>query len=345
MSNESRKIELLVLFTLLFILIRTMIGFLMQIPTIQENPAPPSTEEIIRGVVGGVLAAIIIAPAFSWILQRGFFKSKHQIKIGSKIIEINLDDVDETVDLLQEKVKDLQEYPQVYIAYASQDGDFAKRLIGDLKSQAIDVFSQEVWGTSEIIDIVGREISERQWFLVISSISASESKKVSGELGIALQSEKKRGREFVIPLLRNGEKPRPELGKRKFIDFRDDNDYKIALDNLTKKIIPKIDRSNKETEELPLLLQDILIDWNQDGMSNSEFEERRQVLSLFKWLREDNVTGWYELWEVVQYGEGLTPRVRAMLEQELLQIKQDKPFDGNLKERIASLLNVNRASE
>jgi hypothetical protein len=77
---------------------------------------------------------------------------------------------------------------------------------------------------------------------------------------------------------------------------------------------------------------------------NKEAEDE-QLSALEKWLREDDVTGWHELWEEVCFGNGLRPAVRLAMTQELQRVRQEKassqPWsgrNGKYEERLRLLL-------
>jgi hypothetical protein len=63
-------------------------------------------------------------------------------------------------------------------------------------------------------------------------------------------------------------------------------------------------------------------------------EEKGQLLSLAKLIREHDLTGWSELMEEVQYGDGLSPKARLMVERELWRVKHEKRTTARPPDRI-----------
>lgn len=71
----------------------------------------------------------------------------------------------------------------------------------------------------------------------------------------------------------------------------------------------------KSWDEDLLALDREEISWNKAKQSN-------QWLSWYKWTQRGDKTGWYELWEDVRYGDGLSPRVRWATEWELERVRK-----------------------
>jgi hypothetical protein len=259
--------------------------------------------------------------------------------VGADAVEIDMGNVEGSLQKLESKIGILQERPRVFISHASSDAEFAQRLAKDLELQAI-----EVWCPKKQInagDLIGEKIrqgiEESQWFLVIISPRTLESDWVSKELVLALRSEKSRGRTFVVPILYKGDEVPPELVDREYIDFR--ANYQASLRSLAEVLIASMKRAAQEVVSSPL--DDVLVALDRGEIDQSMVEEMQQACSLAKWLQGDT-TGWYELWEEVRFGDGLRPAVHSALEAELGRIQQGilRPeMPPGYEERLRSLLS------
>jgi hypothetical protein len=79
-------------------------------------------------------------------------------------------------------------------------------------------------------------------------------------------------------------------------------------------------------------------------ISRSVVEETQQIYAFKKWMRGDDV-GWYELWEMVQFGGSLQPVVRSILEKPLQHLQQIYPVgltSAKNVERIQLILSYDR---
>jgi hypothetical protein len=338
--RHGRRVEIGVLLCLLFILIRTIISFLLGIHSnMQAEPPVPIGIMLAIGITVGFVAGILLSVATSALYLLPLLTRRLILRVGSEEIRVDLGSVDKTMRLLEQKISTMQELPQVFLSYSYHDREFARRLVEDLESQAIEIWllEQQTDASSLIEKKVRHGIEESRWFLVIISPSALESDWVGKELALALQVEKARGHPFIIPVLYKGDEVPPKLNGREYIDFR--TDYQVSMRKLAERLI--VSMKDTELEEVSLLLDDVLLALDRGDISLSKAEELQQVCSLAKWLRGDT-TGWYELWEEVRFGDGLRPAVRSALEAELGRIQQGIPrpeMPPGYEERLRSLLS------
>jgi hypothetical protein len=76
-----------------------------------------------------------------------------------------------------------------------------------------------------------------------------------------------------------------------------------------------------------------LLALDQGRIEPGTAEEKGQLLSLAKFIREHNITGWSELREQVLYGDGLNPKVRLIVERELWRVKHEKRMTARPPDR------------
>jgi hypothetical protein len=81
-------------------------------------------------------------------------------------------------------------------------------------------------------------------------------------------------------------------------------------------------------------LDTALIALDQGRIEPDKAEEKTQLLSLAKFIREKKLTGWSELMEEVQYGDGLSPEARLIVEGELWRVKHEKRTTARPPDRI-----------
>lgn len=185
-------------------------------------------QRIIVGLVAGVLTGLILSIVQKLLAIR---TSKRKIQVGSDEVEIDMGNIEESLQKLERKVRVLQEHPRVFLSYASSDREFARRLAKDLELQGIEVWlpEKQLQVGDPILQKIRQGIEESQWFAVVISPSVVESDWISKELAIALQSEKTRDRPFVLPILYKGD-VLPILGDKLYADFR--ADYESGLQSL-----------------------------------------------------------------------------------------------------------------
>ena len=97
----------------------------------------------------------------------------------------------------------------------------------------------------------------------------------------------------------------------------------------------------KELEELRVLrtrLNDVLLALDHDQIDQSVAEKVQQVHALEKWMQGD-VTGLYELCEMVRFAGDLHPTVRSTLKAELPHLQQEYPA-GSLSARCVEQLQL-----
>ena len=62
--------------------------------------------------------------------------------------------------------------------------------------------------------------------------------------------------------------------------------------------------------------------WDEGEITTIHLKEIEQTISLVKWLIKGDETGWLELEEEVLHGDGLSPKVRSIIEQEVERVQQ-----------------------
>ncbi len=131
--------------------------------------------------------------------------------------------------------------PSVFISYSTKDRDLAKRLHDDLREMGANVFQFEESATpgmpawKEVIEA----IDKADWFVVLLTQAAVESKPVDAEIEHAHHRHLNRGRPGLVPaLVEAGEKP-PLLARLTTLPF---HDYAAGLDALARQIgVPRAD--------------------------------------------------------------------------------------------------------
>ena len=89
---------------------------------------------------------------------------------------------------------------------------------------------------------------------------------------------------------------------------------------------------SKKPDEVDL--DTALLALDQGRIEPGTAEEKGQLLSLAKLIREHDLTGWSELREEVQYGDGLSPKARLIVERELWRVKHEKRTTARPPDRI-----------
>lgn len=105
-------------------------------------------------------------------------------------------------------------------------------------------------------------------------------------------------------------------------------------------------QSEIELRQAQEALDEALVAFEEDTISQDQAREIEQTLSLIKWIQQGDITGWYELWEEVRFGDGLRPGVRSIVEGELWQVQQERhrtggrpSRNGQYEEQLQSLLS------
>ena len=88
----------------------------------------------------------------------------------------------------------------------------------------------------------------------------------------------------------------------------------------------------QESEHIQTNIEQALPALDRGEITREEVVELEQLYSLAKWILRRDVTGWYELYEQVQFGDGLRRKVRSLIERELEHIQEvDVEDDAKLK--------------
>lgn len=87
-------------------------------------------------------------------------------------------------------------------------------------------------------------------------------------------------------------------------------------------------------------LNDMLLAYDQDEISEVTVKEVEQAESLKKWIKQGDIIGWYELQEEVRYGGGLRPRARLVVERELWEVQHQRRSNGKFEKQLQSLLSI-----
>ncbi len=181
------------------------------------------------GVFASIVLNILIPKVFYWLKPP--YQQIETIKVGN--IEVNLvDDLDETVRQVVDEVREQQKHPQVFVTSTKEDWVFAHRLVKDLRSLGIPVWTaaERMYPGDSLTAKLPEAIASSQWVIVIVSEGLSESQFARRELELALEAERVRGRTLVVPVWHQGNKLPPELEDRLVADFRED--YQVGLQRL-----------------------------------------------------------------------------------------------------------------
>ncbi len=100
---------------------------------------------------------------------------------------------------------------------------------------------------------------------------------------------------------------------------------------------PHSSRQYQESNHLQTEIEKALPALDRGEITREEVVELEQLYSLAKWILKGDVTGWYELYEQVQFGDGLRGKVRSLIERELEHI-QEADMEDDVKLRRLQLL-------
>ncbi len=106
------------------------------------------------------------------------------------------------------------------------------------------------------------------------------------------------------------------------------------IKDLTKQYIKlseryiEISQQYVELKGKTLSLDSALEAWERGEISRGRFIEAQQWHSWQKWIERRDDTGWQELWETINYGDGLAPTVRSAVEMELEKIRTQAHDSG-----------------
>jgi len=153
----------------------------------------------------------------------------------------------ETINANFERVQ----LPSIFIAHASADKFFVRKLAEQLRDNKIDVWidEAEIKVGDSITQKIGKAIEETDFFCILLSHDSVKSEWVKKELEIALQKEVQEKRVVVYPILIDKIELPPFLSNKAYADFTSPEKF----DNNLKKLIDSIhSRDKKHVEPKPV---------------------------------------------------------------------------------------------
>jgi hypothetical protein len=183
----------------------------------------------VLGIFVGVLLCYI-GENVNEIIRKRLLKRK--IKVGAFEVEVDMQDIDGSIQKLDNTINDMQDNPQVFISYSYSDLSFVRRLVKDLKASDIKVWysEEQLLPGDKISEKIVCAIKESRWVLAILPTTGNPKNWLNFELGIAIKTAKARNRPFIIPILTKNATIPPELIDMIYVDFR--SNYETALTTL-----------------------------------------------------------------------------------------------------------------
>ena len=114
---------------------------------------------------------------------------------------------------------------RVFLSHSTADREFAKQFRVVLKNLGVNVWfsATSIIGAQEWLDAIGRALSRCNWFVVILSPAAAESRMLRAEVKYAVNAAKYEGR--IVPIMKEDcdtDKILWVLRNIQFVDFRED---------------------------------------------------------------------------------------------------------------------------
>lgn len=122
--------------------------------------------------------------------------------------------------------------PPAFVSYSRSDSEFAKRLVGDLKSQGVQVWLDQIdiRGGARWDAEIEKALDGSKEVLVILSAASVESQNVLDEINLALDEGKS-----IIPVLKNDCRVPFRIRRLQYVDFR--SDYADGLRSLLNALL------------------------------------------------------------------------------------------------------------
>jgi hypothetical protein len=226
------------------------------------------------GTIAGIAVALGLSLLTKYVSDKTQLR-KSKIEIGGVEIQLS-ESVDESTNRILSRIRELQEFPQVFLSHSTLDKKIVYRLATDLRKLGIQVWlaNEQVQVGDNISDKIADALSVSQWVILILSENSIQSHFTNRELVLAFDEEKKRNRPFILPAV-IGYIELPELLKDKqYADFREN--YVGGLVKLIERIKPSA------------LDQEIF--WKQfvepENQEKIRLEEERRRLEAERWYEK-----------------------------------------------------------
>ncbi|WP_084286574.1 toll/interleukin-1 receptor domain-containing protein [Halomonas halodenitrificans] len=186
--------------------------------------------EIIIASIVAIVASIFgsyISSIWAILFKR---RTKTSIKLGGKLVNIEIGDIESSVANVREALSYERENPKVFISYASVDKELARKITSYLSSQGIETWldEQEISPGDSISKKINEGLKSSQWFLQIMSPESSKSEWMHKELSKIIDLEKKRNRNLIIPVLTQSVQLPDEIRDRSYINLEDNYEQNMA---------------------------------------------------------------------------------------------------------------------
>lgn len=103
--------------------------------------------------------------------------------------------------------------------------------------------------------------------------------------------------------------------------------------------VPHSSLQSQESEHVQTDIEKALPALDRGEITREEVVELEQLYSLAKWILRGDVTGWYELYEQVQFGDGLRRKVRSLIKRELERFQEVDVEDDVKLKRLQLLIS------
>lgn len=201
-------------------------------------------------VLFGVFASFLWS--YVTVLWNKIFKERNalQIKIGNLVVDIKLNDIEKSLLDLNDALSIQRENPKVFISYASEDKEFARKIVADLKKEGIDTWfdEYELHAGDSIHNKLEEGINSSQWYLQILSPNSIKSEWTTKELEKFIEVEKERKRKMIIPIIKKDTILPEKIRDRIYINLGEN--YEENILSLIKAIKFKNDIISKKKIQL-----------------------------------------------------------------------------------------------
>jgi len=192
---------------------------------------------IILGASAGVAVSATVSLIRKW-LESVQFHRKITLKVKDKEIQVDAARIEE----LKHVLASLLDEPQVFIAYAFKDKDFARKLTEDLKENGLRVWLAEdqIKPGDSITNKIEEGLTGSGYLIALLSRSSLESHWVQEEFKTALFREQKGKWPRVIPVLIDSVEVPSYIRDKLYVDMR--KNYEEGIE----KIIMAVKHSNEQ---------------------------------------------------------------------------------------------------
>lgn len=161
--------------------------------------------------------------------------------------------------------------PSIFLSHNHKDKPFARRLAKDLIEKGVNVWidEAEIKIGDSLIRIISSSIYEMDFLGVVLSPDSVQSRWVQEELEQALHIQISESYVKVLPILLRDCKMPGFLLDKVYADFRDENNYQLALEKLVERISQRYDQlkqSFPEGQPFQERIGDILVKQGLNGL-------------------------------------------------------------------------------